>query len=133
MRKLFLIGAFSLSLFGSGEEVYDNQCLSCHQKILSKEYVLKNIKTLKAPPMIEVIQNIKSSIKVEGGDEDLHKRVMVAFIRDYIKEPDMMTGFCSPFVYDVFGEMPSLKDKISDNDLNSVTSWIVEEFYEKEF
>jgi len=132
MNKIFLTSAFlTLSLFGNGAEIYQNNCASCHTKILSKEYVLKNIKTLKAPPMIEVVQNIKSELKIE--DEDIEYKVMTAFIRDYIKYPDMMGGFCSPFVYDIFGEMPSLKGKISQENIDEVSNWIMKELYEKKF
>ena len=132
MNKILFAGAFlTISLFGGGSEIYKKNCASCHTKILSKDYVLKNIKKLKAPPMIEVIQNIKSELKIE--DEDIEYKVITAFIRDYIKYPDMMGGFCSPFVYDIFGEMPSLKNQISQDDIDEVSNWIMDELYNKKF
>jgi len=132
MNKILFAGAvLTMSLFGDGSKIYQENCASCHTKILSKDYVLKNIKKLKAPPMIEVIQNIKLELKID--DEDIEYKVMTAFIRDYIKYPDMMGGFCSPFVYDVFGEMPSLKGQISQENIDEVSNWIMKELYEKEF
>ena len=131
MKNMFLAFSFSVSLFGGGQEIYQKNCASCHVKILSESYVLKHIKELKAPPMIEVIQNIKSELKIE--DEDIERKVTLAFIREYIKYPDMMGGFCSPFVYDIFGEMPSLKDKISQDNIDEVTNWIMDELYETDF
>jgi len=131
MKNFTILALFSISLFGGGAEIYQKNCVSCHVKILSEDYVLKHIKELKAPPMIEVVQNIKSELKID--DEDIEIKVMTAFIRDYIKYPDMMGGFCSPFVYDIFGEMPSLKGQISQDDIDTVSNWIMEELYESKF
>jgi len=131
IRFLAILILSSFSLFGDGAEIYQKNCASCHTKILSKDYVLKHMRELKAPPMIEVIQNIKSELKID--DEDIERKVILAFIRDYIKYPDMMGGFCSPFVYDLLGEMPSLKGKISQDDIDEVTNLIMDELYEAKF
>lgn len=132
IKNSIILLTFSLSLFGGGAEIYEKDCASCHTKILKKDYVLKHMKELKAPPMIEVIQNIKTELAIID-DEDIERKVALAFIRDYIKYPDMMGGFCSPFVYDLLGEMPSLKGKISQDDIDEVTNWIMDELYEQEF
>jgi len=123
----------TVALFGNGEKIYDRECLSCHQKFLPKSYVKKHLKELKAPPMIQVVKNLKKSIIVPENDEDIQIRVISAFMKDYIKYPDMMAGFCSPFVYDLFGEMPSLKDRLTQDEVDSVINWIVEEYYDKDF
>ncbi len=129
---LFLSFFLSFSLFAS-EAIFDKKCLSCHTKMLSKSETLKNIKKLKAPPMLEVANRVKNAIKVTNNDEDLHKFVVVSFIKNYVKYPDIMSGFCTPMAYEKFDVMPSLKDKISEQDLDSVANWIYDFYEGKEF
>ena len=83
--------------------------------------------------MVEVANRVKNAIKVKNNDEDLHKFVVVSFIKNYVKYPDIMSGFCRPMAYEKFDVMPSLKDKISEKDLDSVANWVYDFYEGKEF
>jgi mono/diheme cytochrome c family protein len=129
---------FVFILFGSlaaepGEALFDNHCAKCHVREISKAETLRKLGTLKAPPMIEVSNRLKSHIMIKGGDEDVHRGVVIAFIKHYIEYPDIMIGMCNPGAMERFGEMPSLKGKLSDTEKQVVAEWVYDYFENKRF
>lgn len=136
MKVLIYILILSISLFASeaGEEVYENHCSKCHIKeSVNKAQTVKRVKTLKAPPFIEVSNRLKEQITIKSKDEDIHREVVIAFIKHYIENPDMMIGMCNPGAFERFGEMPSLKGKLSDEELQAVSEWLYDNYEGKKF
>jgi len=107
-----------------GYGVYKKNCMHCHVEIMEKSLVLKNLKNLKAPPMIEVSNRLKENIVIKEEDEDVKRRVIIAFIKDYIENPSVQYSMCHPMAIERFGIMPSLKGKLSDEERQAVAEWI---------
>ena len=84
--------------------------------------------------MVEVSIRLKEMIKItDDVDNIIHKGVVIAFIKDYVVNPDIEKSMCHAMALDRFGTMPSLKEKISDDELQSVAEWIYDYFEGKKF
>jgi len=130
---LALLGSLEANAL-NGEKIFDAKCASCHVKLISKEETLKRIKQMKAPPMIEVSHQLKSNIKIaEDIDNEIHRAVVVAFIKDYVINPHLDKSMCNGGALDRFGLMPSQKGKISDEELDTVAQWVYDYYESKRF
>ncbi|MFC2074614.1 c-type cytochrome [Campylobacterota bacterium] len=139
-KKLLLLPLLTFMLlaeeepdFKAGQKVFDNVCSSCHVELLDKNTALKTFKTLKAPPMNEVAQQIKTNIIIKDDDDDVHRAVVIAFIKDYIKHPELAKVMCNPPAVDRFGLMPSQKAVLSDDEIDSVSTWLYDRYEGVEF
>ncbi len=134
-KPLYFILLLGYSLFASeaGEQVYEKHCAKCHIKEITKAQTLKRLNTLKAPPMIEVSNRLKEQIIIKSNDEDIHRGVVIAFVKHYIENPDMMIGMCNPAAFDKFDEMPSLKGKLTEEEKQAVAQWLYDYYEDKKF
>lgn len=136
MKFFIYILIISTSLVASeaGEEVYEKHCSKCHIKeSVNKAQTVKRINTLKAPPFIEVSNRLKEQIVIKSGDEEIHREVVVAFIKHYIENPNMMIGMCNPGAFERFGEMPSLKGKLTSKEIQDVSEWLYDNYEGEKF
>ena len=140
MKKLWLIVLMgAVSLMGveqkvDGEKVFDKACASCHIKMITSEETKKVFKTLKAPPMVEVSGQLKKNIKiVEDIDDEIHRAVVIAFIKDYIMYPHLDKSMCQAMALERFDLMPSMKGKLSEEELNAVAAWVYDFYVGKKF
>ena len=140
MRRIIMgliVGAVSLMATESkvdGEKVFDKACASCHIKMISKPELMKIFKTVKAPPMIEVSSQLKNNIKiVEDIDDEIHRAVVIAFIKDYVVYPHLDKSMCTGAALDRFGVMPSQKGKLSEEELNAVAACVYDYYQGKKF
>lgn len=113
-----------------GYGVYQKNCMQCHVEMMEKSAVLKNLKNLKAPPMVEVSGRLKENIVIKEEDSDVKRRVIIAFIKDYIENPSVQYSMCHPMAIERFGIMPSLKGKLSEEERQAVAEWVYDR-YEK--
>jgi hypothetical protein len=117
-----------------GEAVFERVCASCHNKILTKAEAKKHFKNLKAPPMIEVSAQLKKNIKiVEDFDDEIHRAVTVAFIKDYVMNPHLDKSMCTAMALEKFDLMPSQRGKITEEELQAVSEWVYDYYKGKEF
>ena len=117
-----------------GEQVFDQNCASCHIKMITKTELKKIFKTVKAPPMIEVSNQLKNNIKiVEDIDDEIHRAVTIAFIKDYVMYPDLDKSMCEAMALEKFDLMPSQKGKLSEEELNAVAAWVYDYYQGKKF
>ncbi len=140
MKKLWLIVLIgTVSLMGAeqkvdGEKIFDKACASCHVKMITSEETKKVFKTLKAPPMVEVSGQLKNNIKiVEDIDDEIHRAVVIAFIKDYVIYPHLDKSMCHAMALERFSLMPSLKGKLSEEELNAVAAWVYDFYVGKKF
>ncbi|MBV5322178.1 MAG: c-type cytochrome [Sulfuricurvum sp.] len=134
MIKIGLFLSLSLSLFAvDGYSVYQKKCMKCHVEIMEKSEVLKVIHTLKAPPMIEVSNRLRENIIIADDDQDVKRRVTIAFIKDYIENPSVQYSMCHPMAIEKFGIMPSLKGKLNEVEKQAVAEWIIDRYRESKF
>lgn len=138
-KAVFILLTGAISLMGveqkiDGEKVFDKDCASCHVKMITAQETKKVFKALKAPPMIEVSGQLKKNIKiVDDIDDEIHRAVVIAFIKDYVIYPHLDKSMCHAMALEKFGLMPSLKDKISEEELNAVAAWVYDFYVGKKF
>ena len=64
---------------------------------------------------------------------DVKNRVMIAFIKDYIDNPNLEYSMCDAMALEKFGVMPSQKGKLTENEKESVAKWIVKRYTDSKF
>jgi hypothetical protein len=129
MKVLWTILALSgLSFAADGYKVYQKQCMQCHAEMMEKSEVLKVLKTLKAPPMVEVSNRLKENILLKEDDDTVKRRVVIAFIKDYIESPSIDYSMCHLGAIDRFGIMPSLKGKLKEDERQAVAEWVYDRY-----
>lgn len=134
MKSLTLLAFTAITLLGAdGYKVYKDNCMKCHAEMMTKTEVLKSFKSLKAPPMIEVSNKLKDNIHIMDEDEDVKRRVVIAFVKDYIDNPSVQYSMCEPMALEKFGVMPSLKGKLNEAQKQAVAEWIYDRYEGKIF
>lgn len=135
LPKILLLSIFTLLLLANeeeslkaGQKVYEKTCSKCHVELLDKKTALKLFQTLKAPPMNEVANQLKTNIIIKDDDDDVHRAVVIAFIKDYIKYPSLSKTMCNPPAIEKFGIMPSQKSVLSDEEINDVSIWLYDRY-----
>lgn len=133
LTTLLFLGA---SLFAAdGYKVYQETCKACHVEMIAKEEALKVFNTLKAPPMVEVSNQLKSTIIIKGAkadDEDIHRFVTIAFIKQYLQKPSLDYFMCNVGAVDRFGVMPA-QSHLSEEERQAVAEWIYDRYEDVEF
>lgn len=129
MKTVWTILALSsLAFAADGYKVFQKQCMQCHVEMMEKSEALKVLKTLKAPPMVEVSNRLKENIMINDDDEMIKRRVVVAFIKDYIENPSIDYSMCHLGAIDRFGIMPSLKGKLKEDERQAVAEWVYDRY-----
>jgi len=137
MKKIILttllLGA---SLFAvDGYKVYQKTCKACHVEMISVAETMKQMKTLKAPPMVEVAHQLKDTIIIKGDkadDEDIHRFTTIAFIKNYLQRPSLDYFMCNPGAVDRFGIMPA-QSHLNEEERQAVAEWIYDRYEDVEF
>jgi len=126
-----MMAFFSMLLFADGETIYKNKCASCHKdfipvSVLKENFVeFNNTKLkLKGPTLNQISFRLKQNIGDPKGDEDIHLMEVSEFIKEYIYNPDREKSVCIKEVLRAFDTMPSMKGKISEDDLEEVAEYI---------
>ncbi len=126
---MFLL--FSFLSANEGEEVYEKKCASCHKLYIAPSILLENfmeknntILHLTSPSINQIVFRLKSRIGDPKGDEDIHKMEIDSFIADYLMNPDKSKSVCLPKVLKHFNTMPSLKGKISVEEIEAVSDFL---------
>ena len=73
---------------------------------MKKAEFVKNISKMKAPPMLEVANQLKSQILIKDDDEDIHRQVVILFTKNYIENPNLDYSLCNPGAIERFGIEP---------------------------
>jgi len=112
----------------TGEGVYKAKCASCHtldvkENMTSKERT-ELMKKKKAPAMAKVSAKVRDAFK-----EDANKSI--AFVADYIVNPDINKSLCMPMAIKKFGLMPEIGKSMTPKEIEVVSTWVVNNFDEK--
>lgn len=115
----------------TGEEVYKKKCASCHQLYVSPSKLINNfmehnntVLKLTAPTVNQMVFRLKNRIGDPKGDEDMHRMEIDSFIADYLMNPDKSKSVCLPKVLKHFETMPSMKGKITVDEIEAVSSFL---------
>jgi len=139
MRKIVAIAQLTGVLFAqSGEEIYKSKCMACHKIIDMKAQKKKMMqlsmaerkaakaefmRSMVAPPMNKVSARIK---KFHPKKDDF-----IAFVSEYIVNPDRKKALCMPMALKRFGVMPPIGKTMSHDEIQTVAAWLYENFHEK--
>lgn len=132
--KILSVLLAATSIWGAdGYHVYQKYCMKCHVEMMEKTEVMKHLGDLKAPPMVEVSNRLRENIIIADEDDDVKRRVTIAFIKDYIENPSVQYSMCHPMAIERFGIMPSLKGKLTDDERQGVAEWIIDRYQKIKF
>ena len=124
--KLFLgvILATTIAFSNTNEskKLMVNKCASCHLLGIPNATQLARVK---APPMNAVLFHVKSDLKDSLQQEK--------FIRDYSLKPQPKKAVCTSNKIEKFGVMPSMKGKVTDDELRKIAHYLVKNFPSKKF
>ncbi len=134
MRSFIALLSLSAVLFGAdGYAVYKKHCMQCHVELISKQETMKIFKTLKAPPMVEVSNRLKENVLITDDDDDVKRRVIIAFIKDYIDNPSLDYSMCHAGAIERFGIMPSQKGELDADEKEAVATWVFDRYEDVTF
>ena len=122
----------------TGAEVFEAKCVACHmmnapmddaklmamdpaQRMKTKEKLMRD---MKAPPMSKVSAKLKFDLKDD-------KKAVVAFIQDYIVNPNQEKSHCMPEAIKRFGMMPAIGKAMKKEEIDTVANWIYDNFSKK--
>ena len=115
----------------TGKEVYKSKCASCHKLYIPASILIENfmehnntILKLNAPTINQIVFRLKTRIGDPKGDKDIHKMEVDSFVADYIINPDKSKSVCLPKVLRYFKTMPSMKGKISMDEIDAVSTFL---------
>ena len=134
---------FDEELYKAGEKVFENKCSQCHIKFENMDILMKNfveednkLLNLKGPAGNQISFRLKQQI---GSAEDIEFHIMETsdFVKDYLINPDKNKTICLQGVVRHFDTMPSMKGKISEEEMEEVAFFLyflegfngVNEFY----
>ncbi len=124
MKKTILLLSFASSMMfaSSPAELIKTKCASCH--ILTTPTPAM-ISTMEAPAMDAVMFHVNLSMS--------DKSKIKAFIMDYAVNPKASKSVCESNKVQKFGVMPSLKGKVTKEDLSVIADHMIENFPTPEF
>jgi len=128
---IILLIAGTLSIWArTGEEVYQEICSKCHVAYIPADKLEKNFNeynntllNLKAPPVSQIAEAMKKKLGDPNASEKMRRLEVSAFIADYILYPDKNKSILSPEISKHFETMPSLKGKISPEDIEIISNF----------
>ena len=129
---LTLILFFSSFLFAlSGEEIFDKKCAACHSYYIPQSQLLSNFLehnntelNLKAPTLNQLSFAFKEKVGNKREDAEAQKINIEVFIADYLDHPDKSKGVVSKKITRYFETMPSMKGKVSEEEIEALASYI---------
>ena len=119
MKKTLLLFSFASTMMfaSSPAELLKTKCASCHILTLPNPTM---IPSMKAPAMEAVMFHINLSM------EDKIK--IKAFIMDYAINPKVSKSVCESDKVQKFGVMPSLKGKVTQEELSVIADHLIENY-----
>ncbi len=103
-----------------GEQLFTQKCSACHT--LGRPM---NMNSMVAPALNGVMRHLKMSIP--------EKSKAVAFIKDYVINPDAAKAVCMPQKIKRFGLMPSQKGAVTPEELEVIANWMFDNYPQKGF
>mgnify|MGYP001042695431 CR=1 FL=1 len=137
---------FDTKRYQVGEKIFEQKCTQCHVKYMDIQLLMKNfieednkLLNLKAPTANEISFRLKHQIG-SMDDMEFHLIETAEFMEDYLYYPDKAKTICLEGVVKHFDTMPSLKGKITPQEIEDVAFFIyflegfndVNEFYHDE-
>jgi len=111
----------------AGEEIFKTNCTACHSlkmpRDMNKSQRMKMMREMKAPPIAKVSAKLKHAL-------DNNRTKVIAFVEDYIQNPDANKSLCMPMAVKRFGVMPPVKG-LTKEQRTAVGTWLYDNFKNK--
>jgi hypothetical protein len=136
LRNLFIFLFFVSFTFANNltdpQTIYQKKCQMCHALDYPETLEEKNAQV--GPNMRMVMRNIGIGIEAieEPKDKKELRKIVIAFMNDYIFNPTPQKSYCEEIIFKHFDYMPSLKGFISKKEAEIVVPWIYDTFTPKE-
>ena len=134
MRYLWIVCFFfmgNILLANEGQTLFTQKCASCHTPFIPMSKLKENfldgndtLLKLKAPTLNQLSYRLKQRIGDPNGDEDLHRMEVIAFMSDYVYNPDKDKSVCLEDVLSHFETMPSQKNKVTEDELEEIGTYL---------
>ncbi len=133
LRFLLLLSLLShLILFAnetqSAQKIYQKKCAMCHN-IEAPESIAES-KAMVAPYLRLALRSVYIGVDAieDPATKTEHKKLTLAFLKDYIFNPHQDKSFCEDIIFERFQTMPSLKGFIREKELDQVLDYIYDNF-----
>jgi len=103
-----------------GATLFEAKCAACHVTTPPSDK-----STLVAPPVMGVMRHVKMTY---GSKEEA-----VKFVTEYALNPQVNKAVCMPQKIKRFGLMPSQKGNVTEEELQTIASWMYDNFPSKGF
>jgi cytochrome c len=107
------------------KKLIDTKCGSCHNLELPPKSYENEI----APPMMAVSFHIINFMQV--ADDSMKVPKAKEFVKDYVINPSAKKSFCDKKSLQEYGVMPSQKGKVSEDELDAISSYMFSHFTQK--
>ncbi len=115
ISTLITAAALSAAAAPTAEQLFDTKCAVCHIKTRPADK-----SALIAPPVMGVMRHVKEHY----GD----KATAVAFISDYVMNPQRSKAVCMPRSIKRFGLMPSQKGAVTEAEVQQIAGWMYDNY-----
>jgi len=119
-KIIYLLGLSGLLFANDGASLFEAKCAMCH--VASKP---SDMSTLVAPPVMGVMNHVEMNYP--------NKADAVKFMVDYALEPSKSKAVCMPQKIQKFGLMPSQKGAVTPEELETIASWLFDNYPPKGF
>jgi len=119
-KLLYVAGVSTLLSASDGASLFSAKCSMCHATSRPSD-----VSTLVAPPIMGVMNHVKMNYP--------NKADAVKFIVDYVQEPSKSKAVCMPQKIRRFGLMPSQKGNVTLKELETIASWLYDNYPPKGF
>ena len=110
-----------------GEALLESKCASCHNLAMPPETSPDEL----APPMMAVAFHVYDFIKVGTPAEKIP--ASIAFVKDYVVAPTREKSFCDEKSLNDYGVMPSQKENLSADELESIAIYMFDHYNQENF
>lgn len=110
------------------KQIFTKKCVMCH--MVNKPTTKEEAANMAGPPILKPLKSVTITIDAVDGpykDEILREEV-IAFIKDYIYNPDPKKTNCEPEAVEAYGYMPSLKGFITPKELDILVPWLYDTY-----
>ena len=105
----------------SGEVLFTDYCASCHTTVVGVNESGGEVTHIyEAPYAKDVVNKLKAETKT--------KEAFIAFVKDYIDEPDKRKSLYGKKAIKDFGLMPSLKGIMSDSEATGLAEYLYQKY-----
>lgn len=129
-NALSLPEEFDKTKYKLGEKIFEAKCNKCHVKYMDIPLLLKNfieeenkLLNLKAPTANQISFRLKQQIGNKN-DIEFHLIETADFVKEYLHNPDKTKSICLKGVVRHFETMPSMKGKISEEEIEDVAFFL---------